>query len=339
MATTKTKFTVGLFVLIGITIAVVAIIWLGMSHYFEKGRHYVAYFDESVQGLDKDSPVKYRGVSIGRVYSIGVAPDANLIQVELKIETGLDLEGDFVAQIKAVGITGIMFIEIDRKKKDEPDLSPKIAFAPKHPVISTKPSDIHKIIQGLDEIITQMKLLDFTGISNKLKSALDNMDQSVKDAQIAELSSGIRTSLRRLQKILEPGKWDQLIDSVENAGISVTSLATNADETVFRLNDAIVRIDNMVADNEKYLSEAFKNFQSSMKNADIFLSRGTDLIRDADTKVSIVQRRLVATLQGIEKVTENLNQLIDRLSAQPSELLFGQPPPARNVEPEKTGPP
>lgn len=107
--------------------------------------------------------------------------------------------------------------------------------------------------------------------------------------------------------------------------ISVTSLATNADETVFRLNDAIVRIDNMVADNEKYLSEAFKNFQSSMKNADIFLSRGTDLIRDADTKVSIVQRRLVATLQGIEKVTENLNQLIDRLTAQPSELLFGQP--------------
>lgn len=103
-------------------------------------------------------------------------------------------------------------------KKDEPDLSPKIAFAPKHPVISTKPSDIHKIIQGLDEIITQMKLLDFTGISNKLKSALDNMDQSVKDAQIAELSSGIRTSLRRLQKILEPGKWDQLIDSVEKAG-------------------------------------------------------------------------------------------------------------------------
>lgn len=36
MATTKTKFTVGLFVLIGITIAVVAIIWLWMSHYFEK---------------------------------------------------------------------------------------------------------------------------------------------------------------------------------------------------------------------------------------------------------------------------------------------------------------
>ena len=81
MASTKTQFSVGLFVIVGLTIATIAILWLGMSHYFEKGRYYVSYFDESVQGLDKDSPVKYRGVPIGRVENVGVAPDGTLIQI------------------------------------------------------------------------------------------------------------------------------------------------------------------------------------------------------------------------------------------------------------------
>jgi len=67
MASQKTKFAVGLFVATGIGVASLAIIWLGMSRYLEKGQYYVSYFNESVQGLDIDSPVKYRGVAIAQL--------------------------------------------------------------------------------------------------------------------------------------------------------------------------------------------------------------------------------------------------------------------------------
>jgi len=60
------KFMVGLFVTVGVFIGLVAIIWLGASNYFEKGLMYVTYFDESVQGLQADSAVKYRGVEVSR---------------------------------------------------------------------------------------------------------------------------------------------------------------------------------------------------------------------------------------------------------------------------------
>ena len=112
MASIKTKLLVGIFVLVGFFIAIIGLIWFGMSGQLEKGRFYIAYFDESVQGLDKDSPVKYRGVSIGRVENIGVAPDAKLIQVVMKIEAGLKNREQLVAQLKSVGITGIMFIRL-----------------------------------------------------------------------------------------------------------------------------------------------------------------------------------------------------------------------------------
>jgi len=88
MASLRTKFIVGAFVATGMGIAIAAILWLGASNYLEKGNYYAAYFDESVQGLEKDSPVKYRGVTIGRVYRIGVAPDAALIETEDRNRTG-----------------------------------------------------------------------------------------------------------------------------------------------------------------------------------------------------------------------------------------------------------
>jgi phospholipid/cholesterol/gamma-HCH transport system substrate-binding protein len=60
MARKTSKFMIGLFVTVGVVIGMIAIVWLGASKYFEKGATYVTYFDESVQGLQLDSAVKYR---------------------------------------------------------------------------------------------------------------------------------------------------------------------------------------------------------------------------------------------------------------------------------------
>ena len=81
MARRNSSFMIGLFVTVGLVIGIAAIIWVGASTYFEKGSLFVTYFDESVQGLQVDSRVKYRGVDIGKVQSIGVAPDRKLVEV------------------------------------------------------------------------------------------------------------------------------------------------------------------------------------------------------------------------------------------------------------------
>ena len=75
------SFKIGLFVVTALLLAVVVTVWLGASRYFEKSKPYVAYFSESVQGLEVDSPVKFRGVSVGRVRGVRMAPDNKLIEV------------------------------------------------------------------------------------------------------------------------------------------------------------------------------------------------------------------------------------------------------------------
>ncbi|MBW2166395.1 MAG: MCE family protein [Deltaproteobacteria bacterium] len=329
MASIKTKFTVGLFVITGLAIAVVTIIWLGKSHYLEKGQYYIAYFDESVQGLAKDSPVKYRGVSIGRVDNIVVAPDATLIKVILKIESGIkpeDHSEDIVAELKSVGITGIMFIELERKKDDEPDLSPEINFPSEYPVIATKPSNISQIIKGIDNVLNQINALDLQGITAKFKTMLDTISKTVEDSQIKKISSDIRSSLDKVEIILDTKKWDNVMKSIGSAGSSFDNFAVNADKT-------LSGIDSIVEENKKEFTEAIYNFKNTMKHADTLMDDGSELVKDADVKLSTLQRQVLTTLQNLEKASYNMNRLLELISDQPSQIIFGEPPSEKNVEP------
>jgi phospholipid/cholesterol/gamma-HCH transport system substrate-binding protein len=282
MASTKTKFAVGLFVAGGITLVLLAIIWLGVTRYFEKGQFYVTYFNESVQGLDKDSPVKYRGVSIGRVEKIGVAPDSKLIQVILKIESGQKLGSNMVAQMKPVGITGSMFIELDPKGKDEPDRSPHLNFPSKYPIVASKPSEISELFTGIDNLLNQLNAIDLEGISDKLKLTLFNLNQSIVDVDVKSISANLVSSLESIDQILNEQRWNSIVDS--------------ADSNLQELEKTLMKLESIL---------------------------------------SHLQRHLVVTGQNLEKASTNFNRLLEVLADQPSQLLFGEPPPPRKVEPDK----
>ena len=62
MAGNNKAFRVGLFVMVGLVLAIIALVWLGISDWFREKKTYVTYFDVSVQGLNVDSQVKFRGV-------------------------------------------------------------------------------------------------------------------------------------------------------------------------------------------------------------------------------------------------------------------------------------
>ena len=119
--------------------------------------------------------------------SIGVAPDANLIQVVLKIETDIKLDDSIVAQLKSVGITGIMFVELEKKDKNTTLPDQQIDFPTKYPVISTKPSDIKKFFESITDVLTEFKKLDMEGISNRIQSTLVKMEQAIDAAQVEKL--------------------------------------------------------------------------------------------------------------------------------------------------------
>jgi len=329
MASQKTKFVVGLFLVCGIGIGLLAFIWLGMSRYFEKGRYYVTYFNESVQGLDKDSTVKYRGVSVGRVISISVAPDSKLVKVILKIETGMVLDTNIVAQLKAVGITGSVFVELDQKKQDEPDRSPPLSFPSEYPIVASKPSDLTEILKGIDDILNKIKSLDLEGISAKIKSNLDTIETTVQEANVKQLSRKVERSLDQLNHILDPQQWDKILASTQETMQAANKFFVKGDATLTQVETAFAQARGIIADNQQAVREALKNINTAME-------RTASLATGADETFSNMRKNLSVAAQNLERASENLNRFLEVLAEQPSQLVFGEPPPRREIDPESS---
>ncbi|HSW21320.1 MAG TPA: MlaD family protein, partial [Burkholderiaceae bacterium] len=74
---------VGAFVIV-LTVAMIAgVLWLASGMYNRKAYDtYETYMTESVSGLTLNSTVRYRGVEVGRVREIGLAP-GNVEQVRV----------------------------------------------------------------------------------------------------------------------------------------------------------------------------------------------------------------------------------------------------------------
>src|SRR5215468_3332990 len=144
MATEARKLRVGIFVIASVLIGVAAAIWLGASRFLADEVRTVTYFAESVQGLDPGAAVKYRGVPAGRVEKIGIAPDGELIEVVMSIDSWFAQlilrDPTLRAQLQLSGITGLRYVEIDHHGGDSLHDFPKLSFEAEHPLILSTPS-------------------------------------------------------------------------------------------------------------------------------------------------------------------------------------------------------
>ena len=296
MAGKTSKFMVGLFVSLGIIITVVAIIWVGATKYFEKGNRYVTYFNESVQGLQKDSIVKYRGVEVGRVEQISVAPDNHLISVVMKVNLrDKNLPQTTIAQLKMAGITGMVFVELDRQKAGELDLSPKVSFPSEYPIIPSHPSEIAKIMSGVNSVVDKFNKVDTQGTVNQFKSTAAEIeiffkgkDMQIILANVKALTASLKDASARLDKTMAAGKLDEILVETSKAVKDTRALMGTVQEEIRALN-----------------------------------------LREAMGKTQAIANEVKATSENLRQTSETLESFVGRINERPSDLLFGKPPKKR----------
>jgi len=194
------------------------IIWVGASRILMKGSLYAVYFDESVQGLQVDSAIKYRGVEIGKVQSIDVAKDFRLIEVIMKIDLEGDLQHQTIASLKTAGITGIVFIELDRIRADELASSPKLKFVSDYPVIPSRRSEMSRFLADTSIILEHIKAIDFKGISDQLKKTTESFNSFMEGKRINRImanlestSTNLDQTIAKINKTVGEGKVDQAV--------------------------------------------------------------------------------------------------------------------------------
>ncbi|NTW77481.1 MAG: MCE family protein [Syntrophaceae bacterium] len=306
MSAKSSKFLIGLFVISGLLIGAVVIIWISASDLLMKGSTYVAYFDESVQGLQTDSAVKYRGVEIGKVDSIKVAPDYRLIEVVMKINLAGDLRKHIFAQLRTAGITGIVFVELDRIKTGDVLDFQTVNFKTSYPIIPSRRSEISRFWAETNKIMQQIREIDFKGISDQLKS-----------------------TTKSIETFLAGGRTDQIMRNLE-------SMSANLDKSAAQLNKTIAegKVDNIFEETSETLADARQLINRARQEVEALnLAQKTDktgeILDTLDKRTKSITLELQDTAENLRATSVHLQKLSESLNNNPAELIFSKPAPPR----------
>ncbi|MHB8138172.1 MAG: MlaD family protein [Smithellaceae bacterium] len=306
MSTNSSKFLIGLFVIIGLMLLSATIIWVGASRILMKGSLYAVYFDESVQGLQVDSAIKYRGVEIGTVQSIGVAPDYRLIEVIMKIDLESNMEHQTIASLKTAGITGIVFIELDRIAEGELSNSPKLSFKSDYPVIPSRKSEISRFLSDTSIIMQNIKDIDFKGISANLKNTTQAIEDFVAGKRINNIMAHLESTSANLDKTI--------------ASINKTVGQGKVDKAVTEALGVLSDARNLIGQTKKEIDTL--NLREKSDRTDVIL-------KDIAKKTTSITNNLQDTSENLKIASENMQRLSDSLNRDPSQLLFSKPAPPR----------
>ena len=306
MATEAHKFQVGVFVIAAVAIGLGVAIWLGASRFFEETRRFTTYFSESVQGLDPGAAVKYRGVPAGRVERIEIAPDRNLVEVVMAVDTDVAkvLQGDETlrAQLELSGITGLRYIEIDRRGGEALRQAPELSFKPPYPVIPSARSSFKAIQSALGDIYDRIMKVDLGGMSEDARTALQSVTHLVQDPRIDDMLTN----------------FDHAAQSAQHAARGLETIAGQVN-----LSPAIDNATKATAD----ARTLFAGLKTNVSGQE--LGQTIDQLNRLANSAQQFIFSLQGTMDRLERAAGNLQGLTEEVRQQPSLLIFGEPPPSR----------
>lgn len=190
---------VGLFVILFGIAFVAAAMWIGFSQPGREYNHYYVDMTESVSGLGDDAPVKYRGVTIGRVISIELdRENPDRVRVELLIDKTIPIREGTVAYLESQGLTGIAYINLSG---GDPDGALLLAVeGEKYPIIPSGPSLFTRLDTGMTRLVTSL-----TATSDDIRAMLSEPNREAMARVLTEfedLLAALRTQAESMDLVM-----------------------------------------------------------------------------------------------------------------------------------------
>jgi phospholipid/cholesterol/gamma-HCH transport system substrate-binding protein len=178
-------FRVGVFVTVSLLALGGFIIWLMGSHGFKEYDRYTVYFTDPVSGLNDDGIVKYKGVDVGKIVDIRIAPEkASLVKVDIEVKEGTPVRAGTKANIQMQGITGQSYVELSTESLDAPP--PAKVADEKYPVLQGSGSQLAKFFDDMPNLSRQLiaalgAISDFSRSGAKTADSIRGLTDQLKE--------------------------------------------------------------------------------------------------------------------------------------------------------------
>lgn len=291
---------VGAFVLVLGVALIVGVLWLGSGKFYRKAYDtYQIYMSESVSGLSVDAPVRYRGVQVGSVRRIVLAPgNVEQVQLTVELERGTPVKRDTVAVLRTQGLTGIGHVELTGGSR----AAPPLAALPgeDYPVIRTDPS----LMERLDAGVTAL-LGNLNRSAERFNALLDDGNRRAFTETLANLHAVSRTLAARSAQI------DSSLANGSKAMENAARLTAELPQLVQRVRGTVDALDRMAGE----VSRASASVNSAVEGARV---EGRQLAGE-----TVPEAR--ALLSELRELTASLRRFSDQVERNPSVLLYGRP--------------
>ena len=231
---------------------------------------YASYFDEAVTGLEVGSPVRYRGVKIGKVSAIEVAPDRRHVEIIYSLgvkalnrlglagtsrgkETRILVPPDLRVQLASTGLTGTKYLQIDFFHTGG-TAPPVLPFPVPENYIPAIPSTMKNLEDAVVRAVDMMPHLaeELGGMVAKVNVILDDVNRRGLPNKLAATLEGASVALAKMKRALDRLDGSEgLFASVQRTSDSLSDAAgprfgANIDDTGRDLREAAVAVRQLV---------------------------------------------------------------------------------------------
>ncbi len=318
-----TYLRVGLLIVGGAAL-LVGLIWFLGGARFGHGILFESYFRETVQGLEVGAPVKYRGVTLGRVTDIGLVSAEygrnqpagierqtyRLVFVRYVIDpTKFGRASDIAdavrsglrSRLASQGITGLSYIELDFVKPTEYPPQ-QVPWQPKAEYIPSMPSTFSQVQDALQLVLGKINRIDIDKIATEFTGLLVDLRADLSSGDVHATLAAAETMLRTTNAAVRGADLQGLTADLRRTSGSLRELAqgeqtrklvTNAALAAQRLANAAARLPQLI---------------SAMQAT----------IRRVDNGTADIEQGLVPLLRDAQATVANLREATDSLRRYPA---------------------
>jgi phospholipid/cholesterol/gamma-HCH transport system substrate-binding protein len=252
---------VAVFAMLAIAAAVAFVWW-----YSDRGERrdfvrYEIYFDGSVSGLARGSPVRYLGVDVGRVRSLSIARDnPSRVRVMAEVDSETPISGATRARLGLLGLTGLLYIDLQQDPEADP--ARVLGEGQRYPVILSRKGDIEAFVERLPDLLgdTARLVERVEGLLTDqnlqaVSTALTNVETASRDLpaitrSAAELAAELRTTSAEVSALAR--KVHAVADT---AGPQIEASLAGVRATAEKMSRTADSLERIVAGNEASLAQ------------------------------------------------------------------------------------
>ncbi len=337
---------VGLLVVVGLALTVGFVLFFTASRLRSSSVVFETYIRESVQGLDVGSPVRYRGVSIGRVTEIG------LVSAEYRRPEGEPFIGAFQlvlvrfavderrlgdtpsvqeavrlglrVRIAAQGITGVNYLELDFVSPERFPV-PELPWGPEFPVVPAIPSTVAQVTSAAETLLQRLQHVDLPTLITNFGLLIDDLRGELDGGDLQAVLRDASTLLRSVQRAVDAAEVPEL--SAEMRALLADLRATSAETRALAGDARGLVASPEVRQTLANVAAASGELRRVAQRLPASLTAIEQSLRSARGATIDLQAELVPMLRDLRATLANLRDTTEALRRSPSQAIFGAPPP------------